>query len=88
MDMCPIVCGRLHTCTRGKPNVVWSVKLCAEVEAEEGEDVDHNKDVILDNVRETLRESLPLSAVTSTETIIHPTVGPVCLCWNHDQTDL
>ena len=51
--------------------------LLAEVEVEEAEDGDHNKDVILDKIRETLRNSLPLSAVTNTETIMHPTVGPV-----------
>ncbi|XP_076442982.1 uncharacterized protein LOC143281619 [Babylonia areolata] len=48
-----------------------------ELSEEEGdEDEDHNKDVILDNIRETLRDSLPVSAITSTETILHPTVGP------------
>ena len=53
------------------------LNLLVEVEVEEAEDEDHNKDVILDKIRETLRNSLPLSAVTNTETIMHPTVGPV-----------
>lgn len=39
-----------------------------------------NTDIMLDHIREDIRKSLPLEAVTSTETIIHPKVGPNADC--------
>lgn len=64
---------------RVHPNCVLQFILFAEERIKEAhtavEENHCNKDAIMENIRDDIRQTLPLSAISTTETVYHPTFG-------------